>query len=82
MKRERGFSPATLASAAAAGAMLDCRCLDCHRRVKLDPAEQARIYGPNMTVPEWGKRLRCGVCGSKHVDFIVGNNRPPITRLY
>src|ERR1700730_1267579 len=30
-----------------------------------DPARMARRYGPDMTVPDWHKRLVCSRCGSQ-----------------
>ena len=27
--------------------------------------------GPDLPVPEWGKRLRCSRCGSRNCDFVV-----------
>jgi hypothetical protein len=27
--------------------------------------------GPELPVPEWGKRLRCSRCGSRDCDFVV-----------
>jgi hypothetical protein len=27
--------------------------------------------GPDLPVPEWGKRLRCSRCGSRDCNFVV-----------
>jgi hypothetical protein len=43
----------TLESAAAAHLRLVVWCKACGRRGELDPAEQARWYGPETPVPEW-----------------------------
>lgn len=37
----------------------------------------AERYDAEMTVPEWRKRLVCGKCGSRHVDFVVTGARRP-----
>jgi hypothetical protein len=64
--------PMTLANAAAPH-------LDCHHQVEPDPAEMAARYGAEMTVPDWHKRLVCGRCGSRRVDFVVtGERRSPL----
>jgi hypothetical protein len=43
-----------------------------------EPAEQARWYCPETTVPEWGG-LVCGKCGSRDVGFVVsGSRRDPL----
>jgi ribosomal protein S27AE len=31
----------------------------------------AERYGGSLSVPEWHKRLVCGQCGSRKIDFIV-----------
>jgi hypothetical protein len=46
-------------------------CLDCRHQAAPDPPEMAERYGAEMTVPDWHKRLVCGECGSRNVDFIV-----------
>jgi hypothetical protein len=46
-------------------------CKACGHRTDPDPAEQARWYGPDTTVPEWRRRLVCSKCGSRDVDFMV-----------
>src|SRR6516162_96773 len=50
-------------------------CRDCSHEVEPDPAEMARHYGAETTVPEWHKRLVCGNCGSKQVDFVATGAR-------
>jgi hypothetical protein len=61
MKSYRG-PPMTLESAAAAHLRLVVWYKACGRRNELDPAEQARWYGPETPVPAWGKRLVCSKC--------------------
>jgi hypothetical protein len=40
----------------------------------------AERYGAETTVPDWGKRLVCGQCGSRNVDFVVsGTKRDPLS---
>jgi hypothetical protein len=46
-------------------------CRDCHHQVEPDPAEMARRYGPESTVPDWRKRLACSRCGSHDTDIVV-----------
>jgi len=71
--------PTTLGSAAAAHLQLMVWCKACGHRSEPDPAEQARWHGPETTVPDWGKRLVCGKCGSRNVSFIVsGTKRDPL----
>jgi hypothetical protein len=31
----------------------------------------AERYGAEMSVPDWHKRLVCGNCGRRRVDFVV-----------
>ena len=70
MKSESG-PPATLDSTAAAHLRLTVWCNDCRHQVEPDPAEMAERYGAETTVPDWGKRLVCGQCGSRNVNFVV-----------
>jgi hypothetical protein len=70
MKPYRG-PLATLGSTAAAQARLIVWCNDCRHEVEPDPAEMAERYGPEMSVPDWHKRLMCSACGSRRVDFVV-----------
>jgi hypothetical protein len=65
----------TLASAVAAKLRLMVRCKTCGHRSEPDPAEQARWYGPDTTVPEWRRRLVCLRCGSREVDMAVTGER-------
>jgi len=67
--------PMTLGNAAAAHVRLIVWCLDCRHQVEPDPAEMAERYGAEMTVPDWHKRLVCGQCGSRRVDFVVTGER-------
>ena len=70
MKPYRG-PPMTLGNAAAAHVRLIVWCRNCRHRVEADPAEMAERYGAETTVPDWHKRLVCGSCGSKQVDFVA-----------
>jgi hypothetical protein len=70
VKSEPG-PPATLGSSAAAGVRLIVWCKGYGYRSEPDPAEQARWYGPETTVPDWHERLVCSKCGSREVDMVV-----------
>ena len=61
MKPYRG-PPMTLESAAVADLRLRVWCNACGRQIELDPAEQARWYGPETPVPALGKRVVCSKC--------------------
>jgi hypothetical protein len=63
MKSEPG-PPMTLGGAAAARVRFIVWCLECRYQAEPDPAEMARRYGPETTVPDWHKRLVCSRCGS------------------
>ena len=63
--------PATLGSTAAAGARLIVWCRDCRHQFEPDAAEMAERYGAELAVPAWHKRLVCGQCGSRKIDFVV-----------
>lgn len=79
MKRRRcGIASlaASVGNAAAACVRLIVWCLDCRHQAKPDPAEMAARYGAEMTVPDWHKRLVCGQCGSRRVDFVVTGTEP------
>lgn len=73
--RRKGFEgesgPATLGTTAKAHLVLRVWCEDCRHQVDIDPAEQAKRYGPDLDLLEWGKRLVCSQCGSRRVDSIV-----------
>ena len=73
--------PVTLGSAAAAQLRLLVCCKACDHRSEPDPAEQARWYGPETTVPEWRARRVCSRCGSRDVDMVVSEaRRRPLER--
>ena len=74
MKSYRG-PPMTLGSAAAAHVRLMVWCKACGHRSEPDPAEQARWFGPETTMPDWRRRLVCSKCGSRIVDFVVSGAR-------
>ena len=75
----------TLGNAAAALVRLIVWCKACGHQVEpataslraaeggtsADPAEMARRYGPETTVPDWRKRLVCSHCGSHEIDMVV-----------
>jgi hypothetical protein len=65
----------TLESAAAAHLRLVVWCKACKHQSELDPAEQARWYGPETPVLEWRGRLVCSQCGSRSVDVVVTGTR-------
>jgi hypothetical protein len=47
-----------------------CRGPDCRHQNKADPADLARIFGPDLTVAEWRKRLVCSRCGCRDVAVL------------
>jgi hypothetical protein len=63
--------PATLGSTAAAHTWLIVWCRDCRHQIEPDPAAMAERYGDELSVPDWHKRLVCGQCGSRQIDFVV-----------
>jgi len=63
--------PMALGNAAAARVRLIVWCLDCRHQIEPDPAEMAKRYGAEMTVPDWHHRLVCSECGSRRVDMVV-----------
>jgi hypothetical protein len=69
--------PMTLGNAAAARVRLIVWCKACRYQVEPDPAEMARRYGPETTVPDWRKRLVCSHCGSQDTDMAVTGERDP-----
>jgi hypothetical protein len=46
-------------------------CSDCRHQVEPDLVEMAERYGGELSVPDWHKRLVCGHCGSRKIDFVV-----------
>ena len=46
-------------------------CHDCRHQIEPDPAAMAERYGADLSVPDWHKRLVCGQCGSRKIDFVV-----------
>jgi hypothetical protein len=67
--------PATLGSSAAAHVRLIVWCRECGHQVEPDAAEQARLYGAEMAVPEWHERLVCSACGGRQIDMVVTGTR-------
>jgi hypothetical protein len=65
----------TLGNAAAAHVRLIVWCRDCLHQLEPDPAEMARRYGPDTTVPDWRKRLFCSRCGSHDTDTVVSGTK-------
>ena len=65
----------TLGNAAAVRVRLIVWCKACSHQVEPDPAEMARRYGPETTVPDWRKRLVCSRCGSHDTDMVVSGER-------
>jgi hypothetical protein len=70
VKSEPG-PPMTLGNAAAARVRLIVWCKECHHQIEPDPAEMARRYGAETTVPDWRERLMCSQCGSRQIDMVV-----------
>ena len=67
--------PMTLGNAAAQKVRLIVWCLDCHREVEPDPAEQAQRYGAETSIADWRTKLVCSGCGGRRVDFVATGAR-------
>jgi hypothetical protein len=52
-----------------------CRAPDCRHQNKADPADIAWIFGADLTVAEWRKRLVCSRCGSRDVEVLFMGRR-------
>jgi hypothetical protein len=52
-----------------------CRGPDCRHQNKADPADIAWIFGADLTVAEWRKRLVCSRCGSRDVEVLFMRRR-------
>ncbi len=63
--------PITLGAAAKTSASLIvwCRAANCNHQNQTDPADLAQIFGADLPVAEWRKRLVCSRCGGR--DFMV-----------
>ena len=46
-------------------------CHACLHQVEPDIAALVERYGPELSVPQWGARLRCSKCGSRDPHFVV-----------
>jgi hypothetical protein len=57
--------------AAAARVQLIVLCKFCGHQSEADPAQQARWYGPETTVPDWRNRLVCSRRGGRQTDMVV-----------
>ena len=67
----------TLGAAAKTSATLivSCRAPDCDHQSQADPAIVARIFGADLTVAEWRKRLVCSRCGGRDVAVLFMGRR-------
>ena len=52
-----------------------CRGPDCRHQNKADPADIARIFGADLSVAEWRKRLVCSRCGNRDVEVLFMGRR-------
>jgi hypothetical protein len=69
--------PITLGAAAKTSASLIvwCRGPDCHHQNQTDPADVAQIFGADLAVAEWRKRLVCSRCGGRDVEVLFMGRR-------
>jgi hypothetical protein len=70
-KRESETGPITLGQALAARVRLMVWCKSCGHRAEPDVATQIAQHGATMPVPDWARLLRCSICGTREVDFVV-----------
>ena len=68
----------TLGAAAKTSASLIVWCRDptCHHQNQTDPADVAQIFGPDLAVAEWRKRLVCSRCGGRDVEVLFYGTPP------
>jgi hypothetical protein len=52
-----------------------CRDPACRHENKADPAVVARVFGADLTVAEWRKRLVCSRCGGRDVEVLFMGRR-------
>jgi hypothetical protein len=52
-----------------------CRAPDCRHLNQTDPADVSLIFGPDLTVAEWRKRLVCSRCGCRDVAMLFMGRR-------
>ena len=71
---ESDTGPMTRGNALWAGVRLVCWCNKCLYRTHADIAALVERHGSAMSVPTWGKRLRCSRCGSRDCDFVVNED--------
>jgi hypothetical protein len=45
-------------------------------QIEPDPAAMAERYRADLSVPDWHKRLVCGQCGGRRIDFVVTGAKP------
>lgn len=75
------IKPPTIAQIAAEGRPMDISCShpDCRRARRLTPAQAVQLLGPNCTIEQADRRLRCSACGSRGRDgFIRARFEPPL----
>jgi hypothetical protein len=49
---------------------------DCRHENQADPVVVARVFGADLTVAEWRKRLVCSRCRSRDVEVLfIGRRR-------
>jgi hypothetical protein len=52
-----------------------CRDPDCRHENHADAAVVARVFGTDLRVAEWRKRLVCSRCGSRDVEVLFMGRR-------
>ena len=58
--------PVTLGDLIREGKLLWCYCRHCGRERDVDPA--TITLPPEFPVPEVGRRMKCGACGSREIE--------------
>jgi Zn finger protein HypA/HybF involved in hydrogenase expression len=67
--------PITLGQAAKTSAEVYVWCKTCDRQNRTDPADVADLYGAELPIVEWRKRLVCSRCGSRDVEVLFMGRR-------
>jgi hypothetical protein len=69
-------NPLTLGAAARASAQLIVWCKTCLHQNAADAAGAADVYGAELAIVEWRKRLVRSQCGSRDIETVfVGRRR-------